>query len=256
MISFLSRLYTYLIYLFLYLPILVLVVFSFNDSKYSLEWNGFTLKWYEALGDKALLWDAAKNSLTLALCSSLLCVFVASMAAVSLYRYRFFGRGFLQSTLFVMTLTPDIVMAISLLTLFTVLHLELGFTSLLLSHITFSLPFVIGTIYSRLMGFNKHIIESALDLGANEWQVFTKIIMPLIFPAIISGWLLSFTLSLDDVVISFFVTGPTFEILPIKIYSLVRLGIKPEVNAMATCLLFFSVTMAIIAQKVLHKKPI
>lgn len=239
---------------FLYLPLATLVLYSFNDSKYSMEWQGFTLKWYEALGHKGLLWEASFNSLLLAFTSSCLCVLIGALSAVALYRYRFTGRGTMQSILFTMTMTPDIVMAISFLVLFTVFHIQLGFVSLLLSHVAFSLPFVIATLYTRLAGFNKHLVEAAIDLGASEWVVFSKILWPLILPAIISGWLLCFTLSLDDVVISFFVTGPSFEILPIKIYSLVRLGIKPEVNAIATCLLVFSIFMAFVAQKIFNSQ--
>ncbi|MBJ3960193.1 ABC transporter permease subunit, partial [Salmonella enterica subsp. enterica serovar Typhimurium] len=151
-------------------------------------------------------------------------------------------------------MSPDIVMAISLLALFLVLGAQLGFFTLLIAHITFCLPFVVVTVYSRLNGFDVKMLEAAKDLGASEWVILKQIILPLAKPAVAAGWLLSFTLSLDDVIISSFVTGPTYEILPLKIYSMVKVGISPEVNALATVMLIVSLVLVVISQLLAREK--
>ncbi|CSA98735.1 PotC [Vibrio cholerae] len=156
--------------------------------------------------------------------------------------------------LFVVMMSPDIVMAISLLALFLVMGAKLGFFTLLIAHITFCLPFVVVTVYTRLNGFDVKMLEAAKDLGAGEWVILKKIILPLAKPAVAAGWLLSFTLSLDDVIISSFVTGPTYEILPLKIYSMVKVGISPEVNALATVMLVVSLVLVVASQLLAREK--
>ena len=151
-------------------------------------------------------------------------------------------------------LWPNYAGAISLLTLFVVTGIALGFWSLLIAHITFCLPFVVITVYSRLCGFDVRMLEAARDLGAGEWIILRRIILPLALPAVMAGWLLSFTLSLDDVVVSSFVTGPAYEILPLKIYSMVKVGVSPEVNALATLMLVASLGMVLLAQLLLRKR--
>lgn len=249
-----KKLYLISIYIFLYLPIFILMIFSFNSSKYGVQWEGWSLIWYKKILDSPLLMDAAINSIVIALFSATLAAVIGTLAAVSLYRFRFMGKKAIEGLLYIIMMSPDIVMAISLLALFITLHIHLGFISLLLSHITFCLPFVVITVYSRLRGFDPSLIEAALDLGAGEWRIFYLIILPLAFPAVLAGWLLSFTLSIDDVIVSFFVTGPTFEILPLKIYSMVRLGVKPEVNALATILFFIPLICVSFSQLLLKEK--
>ncbi len=246
--------YLALVYGFFYLPIAVLVIFSFNDSKYSLTWKGFTWKWYQSLFQNSEILQVALNSLLLAVLAASLATLLGTMAAVTLYRYRFFGKKLLYGLIYIVIMSPDIVMGISLLILFVSLNLPLGFTTLLLAHVTFCLPFVIVTVYGRLSGFNEEIVEAGKDLGAGEWVIFRRILLPLLMPAVLAGWLLSFTLSLDDVIISFFVAGPSFEILPLKIYSLVRLGVKPEINALCTLLLCLTLVLVFIAQYLLKEK--
>ena len=151
-------------------------------------------------------------------------------------------------------MSPDIVMAISLLALFLLIGANLGFLTLLLSHITFCLPFVVVTVYSRLKGFDVKMLEAARDLGASEWVILKQILLPLAKPAVAAGWLLSFTLSLDDVIVSSFVTGPSYEILPLKIYSMVKVGISPEVNALATIMLIISLFLVICSQLIAREK--
>ena len=236
--------YLTLIYLFFYAPILVLIIYSFNDAQYSLVWQGFTWRWYEALFANRSLWVAAWHSFLLGITTATVATFVGLLAAVSIYRYRFPGRNLLNGLVFILILSPEIVMGASLLLLFTFMQLHFGFTTLLLSHISFCIPFVIVTILSRLVSFDKNIFEAAKDLGANDWIIFIRIILPMLAPALLSGWLLAFTLSLDDVIISYFVAGPEFEILPLRIYSMVRAGIKPEINAL--CAILFCVTLLLI----------
>lgn len=210
------------VYAFLYTPIIILIVNSFNASKFGMKWDGFTFKWYEQLVTNDSLMQAAGHSITIAVFSATAAALIGSLTAVALFRYQFKGKKFVTSMLFIVMMSPDIVMAISLLALFLLMGAELGFLTLLLSHITFCLPFVVVTIYSRLKGFDVKMLEAARDLGASEWVILKQIILPLAKPAVAAGWLLSFTLSLDDVIISSFTTGPTYEILPLKIYSMVK----------------------------------
>jgi len=246
--------YLTLVYLFLYLPILVVVWFSFNNTRYSLIWHGFTWQWYKALWADNDLIHVAINSLIVGISAATIASFWGAVAAVSLFRYRLWGKSFLHGLLFIMIIIPDIVTAIALLLLFRFLHFQLGFWTLLLAHITFCMPFVFVTVNSRLHGMDKYIIEAARDLGAKEHTIFFRVLIPLMFPALLSGWLLSFTLSLDDVIISYFVTGPTFEILPLKIYSMVRLGVSPEINALSSILFAFTLFVVVTTQLLMRKK--
>lgn len=241
-----------LVYGFLYLPILILIIYSFNAAKYTSQWDGFSLVWYVQLFHNTLLLQATVNSLLLAALSATGATIIGTLAAVGLFRYQFRGKHLLYGLLYLVMMSPDIVMAIALLILFIVLHIQLGLWSLLLAHMTLCLPFVVMTVFSRLSGFDKNIIEAAQDLGADELHTFLWIILPVLLPVIIAVWLLSFTLSLDDVIISFFVTGPHFEILPLKIYSMVRLGVKPEVNALCTLIFGLSLIVVIISQFLLR----
>jgi spermidine/putrescine transport system permease protein len=243
-----------LVYAFLYTPILILIVNSFNASKFGMKWGGFTVKWYEQLLNNDSLMQAAWHSITIAVFSATAAAIIGSLTAVALFRYQFRGKKFVNGMLFVVMMSPDIVMAISLLALFLLMGAQLGFLTLLLSHITFCLPFVVVTVYSRLKGFDVKMLEAARDLGASEWVILKQIILPLAKPAVAAGWLLSFTLSLDDVIVSSFVTGPSYEILPLKIYSMVKVGISPEVNALATIMLIVSLFLVVSSQLLARDK--
>jgi spermidine/putrescine transport system permease protein len=246
----LRNIYLTSVYLFLYVPILILVIYSFNDSKYSTNWQGFTLKWYTQLFTDSPLKEALVNSIIIALSSSVIATILGTIGALAFYRYRFIGRKVLYTFIYIVMMSPDIVMGISLLMFFITIGMATGPFTLLLAHITFCLPFVIVTVYSRISGFDRNIIDVAKDLGASEVRMFRYIMLPLLMPAIIAGWLLSFTLSLDDVVVSFFTTGPSFEILPLKIYSMVRLGIKPEINALSAIMVLLSLITVTVAHLV------
>ena len=192
-------------YLFLYVPLLVTIVFSFNDSAFAETWNGFTVKWYASLfNDKSLI-HAALRSLFLAACVATFSTVVGTIMAIALHRYRFIGQKVVYGSLSVIMLSPEIIQGISLVMIFVILGIPLGFTTLLLSHSVFCFPFVTMTVLARLKGVKRDLSEAAADLGANDVDIFRFILIPLILPALFAGWLMSFTLSLDDVIISFFV---------------------------------------------------
>jgi spermidine/putrescine transport system permease protein len=246
--------YLSLIYLFFYIPIIVLIIYSFNHSEHSLVWHGFTWRWYYELFHDSDLWLATWHSFFLGIASATVATFVGLLASVCLYRYRFFGRKAMHGLIFTLIVSPEIVTGTSLLILFSLIQIKLGFFTLLLSHISFCIPFVIVTAYSRLITIDKNIFEAAKDLGANDGLILFRIIIPLLWPALFAGWLLSFTLSLDDVIISYFVTGPEFEILPLRIYSMVRSGVKPEINALCSVLFAITLCMIVLSQLALKKK--
>lgn len=242
------------VFVYLYAPIAVLIGNSFNASRYGIGWQGFTFNWYIKLLHNETLMTAVFNSLLVATLSATAAVVIGTLTATALYRYPFRIKPAVNFMLFSNMLTPDIVMAISLLAAFIVIGLELGFWSLLIAHVTFCLPYVVATVYARLAGSDPRILEAARDLGASETQIIWRIIVPMAMPAILSGWLLSFTLSLDDVVVSTFVTGPGYEILPIKVYAMVRVGVAPEINALATLLLVVSLALVVLSQIISRKE--
>ncbi|MGO2214395.1 spermidine/putrescine ABC transporter permease PotC [Psychrobacter alimentarius] len=246
--------YLGLIYALLYLPIIVLVVMSFNKSKIGYNWGGFSLKWYESLFNNQAMLDAFWHSIVLGLVAATVSTLIGTLTALALHRYKFHGKGLLNGLLFVLMMSPEIVLAISLLALFLLIGMQLGFVSLLLAHITFCLPFVVITVFARLSSLDERLMEAARDLGASESTMVRTVLIPVILPAVMAGWLLAFTLSLDDVVVSTFVTGPSYEILPLRIYSMVRVGLKPEVNAIGTLLLAASLVLVIISQLLLRRR--
>jgi spermidine/putrescine transport system permease protein len=244
--------YLALIYAFFYVPLLVVFLYSFNDGKYTSNWQGFSLRWYEALFHNSAILDAALNSLLVAVCASSLATLLGTLAALTVKRYRFFGRKTLHVAVVMLTVLPDLVMGISLLIMFIALHLELGFLTVLLAHTALCAPFVTVTVLARLEEFDEFLIEAARDLGASESRAFKHVLLPLTMPAVAAGWLLSFTLSMDDVLISTFTTGPTFEVLPVKIYSMVKLGVKPDINALSTIMFVLTLTLVFLAQAITH----
>ena len=249
----LRNIFMFVVYAYLYIPIIILVTNSFNEDRYGLSWKGFSWNWYERLFNNDTLIQAAFHSVTIAFFAATLATIGGGLTAIALYRYRFRGKQAVSGMLFIVMMSPDIVMAVSLLALFMVVGISLGFWSLLLAHVTFCLPYVTVTIFSRLNGFDARMLEAAKDLGASEVTILRKIILPLALPAVVSGWLLSFTISLDDVVVSSFVSGVSYEILPLRIFSLVKTGVTPEVNALATIMIVLSLGLVILSQLVARK---
>ncbi|HJV92081.1 MAG TPA: ABC transporter permease subunit [Azonexus sp.] len=232
----------------LYLPLAVVVLFSFNDSELNAAWQGFTLDWYRRLlGDRAML-QAAANSLFIALVASSVATVLGTMAGLAMHRWRPRLLPFLVLTPVAM---PEILLGVSLLLFFRqVLDLTLGLFSILIAHITFSIGFVAIIVRARLAGMDDSLFEAARDLGATPWLTFTRITLPLTLPAIVAGFLMSFTLSIDDFVITFFVAGVGVSTLPLQIYSMIKVAVTPEVNAISTLLMALTLGLIVLAARV------
>jgi spermidine/putrescine transport system permease protein len=233
-------------YLFLYIPLTVVILFSFNDSKLNAEWVGFSLSWYKKLLDNPAIQTAALNSLIVAITSSLLATLLGTMAGYALYRYKSRILPFLILTPMAL---PEILVGVSMLIFFVMLGWDLGLFTIIISHAAFSIGFVAVVVRSRLAGLDESLLEAAQDLGASGWQTFRFVTFPLIMPGVIAGFLLAFTLSIDDFVITFFTAGVDSVTLPLQIYSMIKVAVTPEVNAISTILLMLTATFAILAAK-------
>ena len=240
-----------LLYLFLYAPIAVVVVFSFNAARHGSVWRGFTWSWYDKLFHDPLVWAASKNTLILALVSTLIATVLGAMLGVGLNRYWFPGKRMFQWFLYLPVVIPDVVMAVAMMLFYGLIRdatglFELGMTTMIVAHVTFQIPFVALVVRSRLIGLDPALEEAAQDLGASPWRTFWHITFPLITPGILAGGMLAFTLSLDDFVVSFFTTGPGATTLPILIYSSVKRGITPDINALSTMMILVSMIATIL----------
>lgn len=242
-------LYSWLVYAFLYLPILLLVVLSFNDSRYASSWKGFTFDWYVKLWQDSLLWESARNSLLIAAVSALLATALGTMAALALYRHSVPGRSAVEGLLYLPLVLPDLVLGVGALILFTAMGLRLGLSTVLAAHVGTSLSYVVLVLRARLEDIDRSLEEAAADLGATPWQTMRHITLPLLAPGILAGALLAFTLSLDDFILSFFTAGPGATTLPLRIYGMVKVGITPEINALSTVLLLITGTATWLFQR-------
>ena len=238
---------------FLYAPLLVLIAFSFNDSKRNIVWRGFTFKYYGKVLENDGLMAALGNSLTIAALATAFSIVLGTLAAVMLWRFRFPFKAGVEGTMALPIVVPEICMGVAMLVFFakldwpTDLPWPLNLSAITIAHITFCFPFVAMVVRARLAGFNKEQEEAAKDLGATEWQAFRDVLLPHMKPGIIAGALLAFTLSLDDFVITFFTSGPDTITFPVKVYSMVRFSVTPEVNAASTILIIFTVALTFIA---------
>ena len=238
---------------FLYMPMILLVIFSFNESRLVTVWAGFSTKWYGELLQNDGFLQAASITLKVAFFSATLATILGTMAAFFLVRNRrFWGRSLYLGMIISPLVIPEVITGLALLLLFIAIGLDRGILTVMLAHITFSLCYVCVVVSSRLMHFDVTLEEAALDLGCNAWGAFTSVTLPLILPGVLSGWLLAFTLSLDDLVIAAFTTGPSATTLPIKIFSSIRLGVTPEINALSS-LLIGMVTIGVIVTSLSHK---
>jgi putrescine transport system permease protein len=239
---------------FLYLPILLLVIYSFNASKLVTVWGGFSTKWYGELFNNQALLDAAWVTIRIALLSATAATILGTLAAVALIRFgRLPGRSLFSGMVYAPLVMPEVIMGLSLLLLFVAVGFDRGFWTVVLAHITFSMCFVAVVVQSRLVTFDLSLEEAALDLGCPPVKTFFLITLPIIAPAVVAGWMLAFTLSLDDLVITSFTTGPGATTLPMKIYSQVRLGVTPEINAVSTILIGL-VTLGVLAASIATKR--
>ena len=234
-------------YAFLYVPLIIVVVYSFNDSKLNAEWVGFTLSWYVALFNNQEMLTAARNSLIIAVCASFCATILGTMAGLAMNRYKL---KFLPVLVFAPVAMPEILLGVALLLFFLqVLNLTLGMISIIIAHTTFCIGFVAIIVRARLQGMDESIFEAARDLGASPWLTFRLITLPLIMPAVVAGALMSFTLSIDDFVITFFTKGVGEPVLPIQIYTMIKVAVTPEVNAVSTLLMLLTLAMIIIATR-------
>jgi len=226
--------FTALCFLFLHGPVLVLAVFSFNHSRFSVQWTGFSLEWYRRLLERQDILAALRVSLTVGAVSTLVSTALGTLLALALARHRFRGRTTLEGLLYLPIVTPEIVMGISLLLLFATLRMGLGIPTIVVAHVAFSISFVAVVVRARLEGMDRALEEAALTLGADEVATFRRVTLPLLWPGILAGALLAFTMSIDDFVITFFVSGPGSTTLPVLIYSMARRTIEPTINAVST----------------------
>ena len=252
--SFIKRFYLILIFIFLYTPIVTLMVFSFNDSKSMGKWSGFTLRWYSQLFQNARIMEALKYTIIIAVISSIIATIIGTLAAIGIHRMNGLPKKTLLNINNLPVLNPDIVTGISIMSLFIFIfpilnkigvNAQFGFTTMLLAHITFNIPYVVLSVLPKLRQLPSNITEAALDLGATPGYAMRKIILPQIKPGIIAGLLMAFTMSIDDFVISFFTTGPGVTNLSIEIYSMARKGINPSINALST-LMFITVLILLL----------
>jgi len=245
--------WTALVFAFLYLPIVLLVVFSFNKSKSGFHWAGFTLKWYGELFHNQVLLRAFGNSLLIGTASTFLATVLGTLGAWMLYRYRFSIHRTLEAFIFVPMIMPEILMGVSLLVLFVILNFHLGYLSVMIAHVTFTFPFVLVGMQARLQGMDPSLEEAAMDLGATPWQAFYKVILPYLTPAIASGALLAFSLSLDDYIVTVFVTGAESQTLPLKVYGMVRVGLNPQLNALSALGIILTIILVFASERL--KQP-
>ena len=256
--SFIKRFYLILIFIFLYTPIVTLMVFSFNDSKSMGKWSGFTLKWYVQLFQNDSIMDALKYTIIIAVISSIVATIIGTFAAIGIHRMKGLPKKTLLNINNLPVLNPDIVTGISIMSLFIFIfpllnkigiNAQFGFTTMLLAHITFNIPYVVLSVLPKLRQLPSNITEAALDLGATPGYAMRKIILPQIKPGIVAGLLMAFTMSIDDFVISFFTTGPGVTNLSIEIYSMARKGINPSINALSTLMFITVLTLLLIVNR-------
>ncbi|GHD58570.1 spermidine/putrescine ABC transporter permease [Thalassobaculum fulvum] len=253
------RLTLLVVFVFLYAPIATLIAFSFNDSRRNIVWNGFTLKYYEkALGNEGLI-EAFANSLTIAVLSTLVSIVLGALVAVLLWRFRFPGKAGYEGVVALPIVIPEICMGVAMLAFFSRIGWPsdmvwpFNLSAIIIAHVSFSFPFVAVVVRARLEGFNRELAEAAQDLGATEWQVFRDVMIPFLRPGLVAGGMLAFTLSLDDFVITFFTSGPNTVTFPVKVYSMVRFSVTPEVNAASTVLIVVTVVMTAAALWMQHR---
>ena len=244
-----------LVYLFLFLPISVIVVNSFNatTTKPYMSWKGFTFDWYIKLWDNSSLLEAFGTTMIIAVISTILATIIGTIGAIGIYKYKFKGKSLINGLLYIPVVIPEIVLGISLLTIFSKVNIPRGMITLIMAHVTFCVPFVIFNVRARLTGYDNSIEEASMDLGANRLRTFFEITIPVLAPGILGGALLAFTLSIDDVIISYFVYGQT-KTYPLKVMESVKSGVSPDVNALSTLILLGTIVFVVLTQGDWFKK--
>jgi spermidine/putrescine transport system permease protein len=248
LVNFVLGAWTIFIFIFFYLPIAILVAFSFNTSRLNIIWEGFTLEWYAAIWRDAVLVQSLNNSVIVAVVATLLSVGLGTGGAWLLYRYRFPAVRLVQTLVFIPMIIPEVIMGVSLLILFVTIHLELGFLTIIISHVTFCFPFVMVAVQARLAGLDPSLEEAAMDLGATPAVAFRRVLVPFLMPAIISGALMSFTLSLDELIVTYFTASAGTRTLPLEIFGRVKKGLDPTLNAISTVFITSTVGLVVVTE--------
>ena len=240
--------WTALVMAFFYLPIAILIAYSFNSSRLNIVWEGFTLDWYAAIWRDRVLVSSLWNSLYVAVVTTVLSVVLGTGGAWMLFRYRFPAVRLLSTLVFIPMIIPEVIMGVSLLIFFVAVRLELGYATIIISHVTFCFPFVMVAVQARLAGLDPALEEAAQDLGATPWQAFRKILVPYLAPAILSGALMSFTLSLDELIVTYFTASAGTRTLPLEIFGRVKKGLDPTLNAISTVFILSTVTLVVVTE--------
>lgn len=243
-----------LVYLFLYAPIAVLIFFSFNSTRSTQVWTGFSLEWYGQLASDPTIRQAFETSLIVGVTATLIATVIGTFAALALSRHRFQGQTVADSAIYMATVMPEIVVGVSLLVFFVAVGLQLGITTIVIAHVAFCISFVTIVVRARLAGMDRSMEEAAQDLGASPIQTFLRVTLPLILPGVMAGALLAFTLSFDDFVITFFVSGVGSSTLPLKIYSMIKFGVSPVINALSTAVLVATMVLIFGGSRLLARK--
>jgi spermidine/putrescine transport system permease protein len=247
--------WTALVFAFLYIPILLLIVFSFNSSRLNIRWEGFSLKWYAALLENKILLTAFQNSLIIATVTTILATALGTIGAWMLYRYRFPFQRTIGFLIFIPMVIPEVLMGASLRAEFVhLLRIPLGYTALIIAHTTFCFPFVLVGVQARLQGLDPFLEEAALDLGATPAKAFRLVIMPYLMPSIVAGALMSFTLSLDEYIVSVFTTGAQSQTLPLKVYGMAKVGLNPQLNALSTIFVIVTIMLVLLSELLTRRK--
>jgi len=236
----------FLLFVFMYAPLLVVIVYSLTPTEYGVSWEGFTLKWYQAVLANENIKDALKVSLMVAIPTVLIATAIGTITAFTLYRYKFFGRALYQGILYIPLIMPDLVIGVALLLFYTFIKLELGVFTILLAHISFSIPLTTLVIIARMQRIDRSLEDAAMDLGADEWTTMRKVTLPLLKPGILAAALLTFPWSFNDFVITFFVSGVGSSTLPIRVFSMIRLGVSPVINALGTLIVVIPLILVVI----------
>ena len=237
--------WTAAVLVFFYAPIAILVAYSFNSSRLNVLWEGFTLRWYAAVWQDAVLVRSLRNSLIVAVATTLLSVALGTAGGWLLYRYRFPAARLIQTLVFVPMIIPEVILGVSLLILFVVIRLELGYATIIISHVTFCFPFVLVAVQARLSGLDPSLEEAAMDLGATPARAFGRVIAPYLAPAIVSGTLMSFTLSFDELIVTYFTASAGTRTLPLEIFGRVKKGLDPTLNAISTVFILATASMVV-----------
>lgn len=241
-----SSIYLVLVYCFLFIPIVAIIIGSFNSNSYNTTFERFTLEWYRELFNDSSLISGLQKTIILAVCSTLLSVLIGTLAAFGMYRFKFKGKALLDTMLYIPIVIPEIVLGIALMVIFSMVNLNSGMMTLIIAHTTFCIPYVVFNVRASIAGFDPSLEEASMDLGRNRIGTFINVTLPLIMPGITSGAFMAFTLSIDDVIISYFTSGPSSQTLPIIIYNMTRKKLSPDVYALSSIIIIVVLVISFI----------